>query len=100
MMSVRIQKALADAGVASRRRAEELVAAGRVQVDGVPARVGMTVDRGTQRIEVVEWLADDPYPRAVVRYLPDPEGAVGEEAMPIGDSPVPNRDSSANCPGR
>ncbi|HXQ96026.1 MAG TPA: pseudouridine synthase [Candidatus Acidoferrales bacterium] len=52
MMSVRIQKALADAGIASRRRAEELVAAGRVQVDGVPARVGMTVDRGTQRIEV------------------------------------------------
>lgn len=29
--------------------------------------------RGTNRFEVVEWLADDPYPRAVVRELPDLE---------------------------
>lgn len=28
---------------------------------------------GTNRFEVVEWLADDPYPRAVVRELPDLE---------------------------
>ena len=34
---VRIQKALADAGVASRRAAEALVAAGRVTVNGEPA---------------------------------------------------------------
>ncbi len=52
MTPVRIQKALADAGVASRRRAEELVASGRVRVDGVPAGVGMTVDPATQRIDV------------------------------------------------
>ncbi len=26
--------------------------------------------------------------------------SVGEEAMPIGDSPLPKRESSANCPGR
>ncbi len=31
---IRLQKALADRGVASRRRAEELIAAGRVRVDG------------------------------------------------------------------
>ena len=41
---VRIQKALADAGIASRRRAEELVAAGRVTVNGVPATIGQSVD--------------------------------------------------------
>jgi uncharacterized protein len=28
---------------------------------------------GTRRIEVVEWLPDDPYPQAVVRELPDLE---------------------------
>jgi cytidylate kinase len=41
---VRIHKALADAGVASRRKAEEFVAAGRVTVNGVRATVGQTVD--------------------------------------------------------
>ena len=41
---VRIHKALADAGVASRRKAEELVMNGRVTVNGVPAGVGQTVD--------------------------------------------------------
>ncbi len=29
--------------------------------------------RGTRRVEVVEWLPDDPYPQAVVRALPELE---------------------------
>ncbi len=41
---VRIHKALADAGVASRRRAEQLVIDGRVAVNGVAAGVGQLVD--------------------------------------------------------
>lgn len=48
----RIQKVLADAGVASRRGAEELVAAGRVAVDGVPAVIGQRVDADAVRITV------------------------------------------------
>lgn len=43
---VRIQKALADAGVASRRAADALVAAGRVTVNGRPATTGERVDPG------------------------------------------------------
>ncbi|MDT0115399.1 LON peptidase substrate-binding domain-containing protein [Microbacterium sp. PRF11] len=31
------------------------------------------VARGTERFEIVEWLDDDPYPRADVRALPDLE---------------------------
>jgi 23S rRNA pseudouridine2605 synthase len=42
--SVRIQKALADAGVASRRAAEALVVEGRVTVNGRAATVGQRVD--------------------------------------------------------
>jgi cytidylate kinase len=42
--TVRIQKALADAGVASRRKAELLVAEGRVTVNGEVAGVGQPVD--------------------------------------------------------
>ena len=41
---VRIQKALADAGLASRRAADALVAAGRVTVNGQPAMTGQRVD--------------------------------------------------------
>jgi 23S rRNA pseudouridine2605 synthase len=41
---MRIQRALARAGVASRRAAEELIASGRVTVNGEPAQVGQTVD--------------------------------------------------------
>ncbi len=49
---MRIQRALARAGVASRRRAEELVAAGRVQVNGVVARTGQSVDPARDAITV------------------------------------------------
>jgi 23S rRNA pseudouridine2605 synthase len=48
----RIQKVLAAAGIASRRAAEELVAAGRVRVDGKPATIGQKIDTATQSLEV------------------------------------------------
>jgi len=48
----RISKVLAAAGVASRRGADELVAAGRVLVDGRPAQLGERVDPETQAIDV------------------------------------------------
>ncbi len=44
MKDTRIQKALSDAGYVSRRKAEELIAAGKVTVNGRPAEIGMKVD--------------------------------------------------------
>lgn len=41
---IRLQKFLADAGIASRRKAEELIAAGKVRVNGTVASVGDKVD--------------------------------------------------------
>jgi pseudouridine synthase len=52
MAAERISKVLAAAGVASRRGADELVAAGRVTVDGRPAALGERVDPETQAVEV------------------------------------------------
>lgn len=43
-MEERLQKLLSSAGVCSRRRAEELIAAGRVTVNGKTARVGDRAD--------------------------------------------------------
>ncbi|MGZ8482084.1 MAG: S4 domain-containing protein, partial [Candidatus Limnocylindria bacterium] len=40
MAGERLQKLIARAGLASRRRAEELVAAGRVTVNGTVASIG------------------------------------------------------------
>jgi len=52
MPEERIQKILANAGVASRRASEALVAAGRVTIDGRTATIGERVDPATAAIEV------------------------------------------------
>src|SRR5512134_1147768 len=48
----RLQKILARAGFGSRRAAEELIAAGRVRVNGQPAGLGDKADPETDRITV------------------------------------------------
>jgi cytidylate kinase len=52
MAEVRIHKLLADAGIASRRRAEDLVAGGHVAVNGRVAQVGDRVDPAVDRVTV------------------------------------------------
>jgi 23S rRNA pseudouridine2605 synthase len=51
-MTMRLQRALAAAGVGSRRACEDLIRAGRVTVDGVVAELGMSVDPDHQSLEV------------------------------------------------
>ena len=66
MTEMRLQRALARAGVASRRRAEDLIAAGEVRVDGQVAAIGQKVDPARHVITVkgkrvrqlaVRWVA-------------------------------------------
>jgi 23S rRNA pseudouridine2605 synthase len=52
MTTMRLQRALARAGVASRRRAEELIRAGRVRVNGRIAQIGASVDPAADVITV------------------------------------------------
>lgn len=47
---VRLQKYMADCGVASRRACETIIESGRVLVNGVPASLGQSVDPETDRV--------------------------------------------------
>src|SRR3954447_7508906 len=81
---VRLQKLLAQSGVASRRRCEELMLAGLVEVDGeVVTRLGTKVDPAAAVIRVeggrLPPLSPHVYlvlnkPRGVVSTMSDPEG--------------------------
>lgn len=51
-MEERLQKILSAAGVCSRRKAEELLAAGRVTVNGVTASLGDKADTERDRVQV------------------------------------------------
>lgn len=83
MSLMRLQRALARAGVASRRKAEDLIRAGRVRVDGQPAGLGSSVDPDAQRITVdgqavrtatrTTWIALNK-PIGYVVSRSDPEG--------------------------
>lgn len=41
----------------------------------------MVAGRGGDRIRVEKWIEDDPYPQAVVRPLPDPQGFVADPGL-------------------
>lgn len=49
-MKERLQKILSSRGVASRRKAEEMIAAGLVTVNGIPAQLGDSADGDTDEI--------------------------------------------------
>ena len=52
MASERLQKLIARAGIVSRRGAEQLIADGRVRVNGLVATLGQSADPATDRIEL------------------------------------------------
>src|SRR3954466_4321133 len=80
---MRIQRALARAGVASRRKAEELISAGRVTVNGSVATIGQSVDPTADAIMVdgkrigappkTTWIVFNK-PLGVMTTKADPEG--------------------------
>ena len=66
MSEERLQKILARAGVASRRKAEELIREGRVTVNGQPAAIGDKADLERDSVKLDERRIQAP---AVHRYL-------------------------------
>lgn len=73
---MRIHRALARAGVASRRKAEELVAAGRVRINGTVARTGQSVDPARDVITVDGQALARPQAKATWLVLHKPAGVL------------------------
>jgi 23S rRNA pseudouridine2605 synthase len=103
MAAERLQKYLARAGVASRRHAEELITAGRVQVNNkTVTELGSRVEPGTDLVSVDGKLVSPPEstsyfllykPAGVVTTLSDPQGrptvasyveGAGTRLFPVG----------------
>ncbi len=102
MAEERLQKILARAGVASRRKAEDIIKAGRVRVDGlVVTELGAKANPKLAKIELDgKRLEPEPLcygvlhkPRGMVTTLSDPEGRptardilkeVGVRVVPVG----------------
>lgn len=103
MAAERLQKYLARAGVASRRHAEELITAGRVQVNNqTVTELGSRVEPGTDLVSVDGKLVTPPEtlsyfllykPAGVVTTLSDPQGrptvasyveGAGTRLFPVG----------------
>lgn len=88
-MEQRLQKIIAEAGIASRRKAEEIIKEGRVTVNGKVAAIGMKADPAKDHIKVNRRLLIRPEkkvyfifnkPRVVVTSLSDPQ-----ERQTVGD---------------
>ncbi len=102
LMEQRLQKIIAEMGIASRRKAEELIAEGRVTVNGQVAVIGMKADPLSDHIKVDGKLLVNPEkkvyfifykPRGVVTSLSDPQGrptvldflrGIRQRVFPIG----------------
>ncbi len=102
-MEERLQKILAQAGVCSRRAAEELIRQGQVRVDGVPVtEMGVKVDSNRHQITVngkslhgyeqkITLLLNKP--KGYVTTMSDPQGrpivselvkGIGQRLFPVG----------------
>jgi 23S rRNA pseudouridine2605 synthase len=79
----RLQKVLARAGIGSRRACDELIAAGRVLVNGLPARLGQRVEV-THDVVLIDGAPVGILPGLVYYLLNKPEGVIATASDPEG----------------
>lgn len=82
-MAERLQKLLAQRGIASRRQSEKLILAGRVTVNGKVAEIGQQADVSCDRI-CVDGVEIGKPPRCVCLLLHKPKGFVSTCKDPQG----------------
>ncbi len=83
---MRLQKFMADCGVASRRACEQIISDGRVTVNGLPAVLGMSVEEGDDvRLDGKRLM---PQEQRVVLMLYKPRGVVSTSSDEAGRKTV------------
>lgn len=104
--SIRLQKFLADQGIASRRQAEKLIEDGRVTINGVPAELGNKVIPGKDRVAIDESPVHARRIEPVVLAIHKPRGYLSSNADPHHDRtvfdlvPPPWQEMRLFCAGR
>ena len=83
---MRLQKYMADCGVASRRACEQIISDGRVTVNGVPAQLGMSVEE-TDDVRL-DGKRLSPQQKRVVLMLYKPRGVVSTSSDESGRKTV------------
>ena len=82
---MRLQKYMADCGIASRRKCEEYIAQGRVSVNGITASIGTSVDENS---DIVEFdgirVTNSDNSKKIVIMLNKPRGVVSSCSDPQG----------------
>jgi 23S rRNA pseudouridine2605 synthase len=86
-MEQRVQKILAQMGLASRRKAEEYITEGRVTVNGKTAELGMKADPAKDHIKVDGKLLTRPEPKVYLMFN-KPAGVVTSMSDPAGRTTV------------
>ena len=82
---MRLQKYMADCGIASRRKCEELIEQGLVKVNGEIAQIGTSIDPEKDTVEYDgQVLGKSPNDRKVVIMLNKPRGVVSSCSDPQG----------------
>ena len=101
-MEIRVQKIISDAGVCSRRKAEELIAEGKVKVNGHPAVIGQKADPYRDLITVGGEKIPTPHeqrsvylmlykPRGYLTAMSDDRGRKGEARRAQSNNPETRR---------
>lgn len=84
---MRLQKFLADSGIASRRKCEELIILGRVTVNGEKAKIGCTVEPGID-IVMFDGKPIQSAGKRVVYAFYKPQGVICSSSDPQGRETV------------
>ena len=85
MAEERIQKIMSEQGLCSRRAAEQIIAEGRVKVNGHPVKVGDKIKKGDLLLEMdLGKIAAAGHPAVVITVITNTDDFAGVEVVASG----------------